>query len=66
MEEIIITPILTRGKTIELFVLSKAFKKNTKEKKLGMPKTIPQKRLLNCKGFFDLIDFPCAVGEHMI
>ena len=52
--------MLTRGKTIELDSSGsfKAFRKNTKEKKLGMPNTKPQKRLLNCNGLFDTIVFP--------
>ena len=49
--------MLTRGNTIELASSGsfKAFKKNTNEKKLGIPKTMPQKKLFNCNEFFDFI-----------
>ena len=67
-EELTIIPMLTKGKTIELsrFWSFKAFRKKTKEKKLGTPKTIPQKRLFNCNGFFDLIDFPDRIRIPLI
>ena len=59
--------MLIRGNTVELTRLGsfKAFKKNTKEKKLGIPKTTPQKRLFNCRGFFDLIDFPDKIRSPL-
>ena len=59
-EDEITTPMLTNGNTSELkmFGSSNAFKKKTKEKKLGIPKTIPQKTLLSCKLLLVLIDLP--------
>ena len=50
--------MLTKGKTIELDSSGsfKAFKKNTKEKKLGIPKITPQKTLFNFNGFLPLND----------
>ena len=64
-QELTITPMLTRGKTIGLDNSGsfKAFRKNTREKKLGMPKTRPQKRLLNCNEF---IDFPDRISIPLI
>ena len=60
MEELIMMPMLIRGKIIELasFGLVKAFKKNTKEQKFGIPREMPQKILFNCNGFFNLICLP--------
>ena len=52
--------MLIIGKTIELASNGsfKAFRKNTKEKKLGIPKIIPQNILFDCNVLFDTIDFP--------
>ena len=46
--ELITTPMLTRVKTIELSRLgvANAFKKNTNEKKFGIPNTAPQSKFL--------------------
>ena len=68
MEELIITPILTRGKTIELFRLGslKALKKNSREKKFGIPKIIPKKMLFNFNGFLSLNDFPNRIRIPLI
>ena len=45
--ELITIPMLTRENIVELWMLdvSNAFKKNTKQKKFGIPNTTPHKRL---------------------
>ena len=60
--------MLTSGKTIELFRLGslRALKKNSREKKFGMPKTTPQKTLFNFNGFLPLNDFPNRIRIPLI
>ena len=55
--------MLTSGKTIELFRLGslKAVRKNSREKKLGIPKITPQRTLFNVNGFLPLNDFPDTI-----
>ena len=65
-EELITTPILTNGKTIELLMLPSAFKKNTREKKFGIPKITPQRTLFTFKGFLVLKDLPIKIKIPLI
>ena len=60
--------MLTSGKTIELFRLEslRALKKNSREKKFGIPKITPQKTLFNCNGFLPLNDFPDRIRTPLI
>ena len=66
--ELTITPMLTSGKTIELFRLGllKALKKQSREKKFGIPKIIHQKMLFNFNGFLPLNDFPVRIRIPLI
>jgi len=64
-EELTTTPILTNGKTVELSMLTSAFKKKTREKKLGTPNIIPQNTLFNCNGFLVLNDFPAIIKDPL-
>ena len=60
--------MLTSGKTIELFRLGslKALKKNSREKKFGIPKITPQKMLFNCNGFLPLNDLADRIRIPLI